>query len=248
MLDAGAILFSVLLVSMEIRLAMGAKELWTSNYGLAEQSLDTIAWLAMAGGLFGVNRQSGQSVRHGAGLILLALATLQAVLLQACTQNPWITGAPVGDRPVVNLLLLTFALPAALYGWHARMAPPGSPRRPWCGRLALVFAALWLMLEVRHSFAGSDLAGAVTSNAETYAYSLAGLAYAVAVLGLGIRSGSVALRQWGLGTLVLVVAKVFLVDMSHLTGIWRALSFLGLGAALIGVGGIYRRYVRISPP
>jgi uncharacterized membrane protein len=37
------------------------------------------------------------------------------------------------------------------------------------------------------------------------------------------------------------VLKVFLIDMSDLTGIYRALSFLGLGAVLIGIGWFYQR-------
>jgi uncharacterized membrane protein len=37
------------------------------------------------------------------------------------------------------------------------------------------------------------------------------------------------------------VLKVFLVDMSDLTGIYRALSFLGLGVVLIGIGWFYQR-------
>jgi uncharacterized membrane protein len=41
----------------------------------------------------------------------------------------------------------------------------------------------------------------------------------------------------------LVCAKVFLVDMSDLAGLWRVLSFLGLGLALIGLGAVYRRFV-----
>ena len=35
--------------------------------------------------------------------------------------------------------------------------------------------------------------------------------------------------------------KVFLIDMSDLTGIYRALSFLGLGVVLIGIGWFYQR-------
>ena len=41
----------------------------------------------------------------------------------------------------------------------------------------------------------------------------------------------------------LVCAKVFLIDMSGLTGLWRVLSFLGLGLALIGLGAVQRRFV-----
>ena len=41
----------------------------------------------------------------------------------------------------------------------------------------------------------------------------------------------------------LVCIKVFAIDMSGLTGLWRVLSFLGLGLALIGLGVVYRRFV-----
>ena len=40
---------------------------------------------------------------------------------------------------------------------------------------------------------------------------------------------------------MLAIAKAFLFDMSELEGIWRALSFMGLGAALIGIGLVYQR-------
>ena len=46
--------------------------------------------------------------------------------------------------------------------------------------------------------------------------------------------------------MVLTVLKVFLIDMSDLTGIYRALSFLGLGAVLIGIGWFYQRL--LFPP
>ena len=34
-----------------------------------------------------------------------------------------------------------------------------------------------------------------------------------------------------------------LLDMAALTGIFRALSFIGLGSCLVGVGWLYRRFV-----
>ena len=41
--------------------------------------------------------------------------------------------------------------------------------------------------------------------------------------------------------MMLTVVKVFLIDMSELEGILRALSFVGLGAVLIGMGLVYQR-------
>ena len=46
--------------------------------------------------------------------------------------------------------------------------------------------------------------------------------------------------------ITLTIAKVFLVDMSGLAGIWRALSFIGLGLVLVGIGYLYRRL--LFPP
>jgi len=40
----------------------------------------------------------------------------------------------------------------------------------------------------------------------------------------------------------LVMLKVFVIDMGGLTGLLRVFSFLGLGAALLGLGYAYRRY------
>jgi len=37
------------------------------------------------------------------------------------------------------------------------------------------------------------------------------------------------------------VGKAFLIDMSHLEGVLRALSFIGLGVVLIGIGLFYQR-------
>jgi uncharacterized membrane protein len=46
------------------------------------------------------------------------------------------------------------------------------------------------------------------------------------------------------------VLKVFLIDMRDLTGIWQALSFIGLGVVLIGIGWFYQRllFPRRPPP
>jgi len=67
------------------------------------------------------------------------------------------------------------------------------------------------------------------------------LVFAAALLGTGLWRGSKWLRRAGLLGIALVIAKVFLSDMAELEGVLRALSFLGLGAALVGLGYAYRR-------
>jgi uncharacterized membrane protein len=48
---------------------------------------------------------------------------------------------------------------------------------------------------------------------------------------------------------VLTIGKVFLVDMSGLEGVYRALSFIVLGLVLVGIGWLYQRmlFPRHSP-
>ena len=41
--------------------------------------------------------------------------------------------------------------------------------------------------------------------------------------------------------IAVAVAKVFLFDMSELEGVLRALSFIGLGVVLIGIGLFYQK-------
>jgi len=57
--------------------------------------------------------------------------------------------------------------------------------------------------------------------------------YGAILLMLGLRLGRARLRQVALGTLILVVAKLFLVDLSELETIWRVLLFMGFGAAFL---------------
>ena len=63
-----------------------------------------------------------------------------------------------------------------------------------------------------------------------------------AVLAGGLRFGPGVYRA-GMALLVLAVAKVFLVDLAGLTGLFRVASFLGLGLCLVGIGFLYQRFV-----
>ena len=67
------------------------------------------------------------------------------------------------------------------------------------------------------------------------------LAAAIALLVAGMRLSDKALRLAGLVALTVTTLKVFLIDAAELEGILRILSFLALGAALIGIGKLYSK-------
>src|SRR3546814_2463033 len=76
---------------------------------------------------------------------------------------------------------------------------------------------------------------------ETYTYSVAWLLIGVALLVLGSRFAARSLRLASAGLVIITVLKVFLIDMSNLEGILRALSFIGLGLVLMGIGLFYQK-------
>jgi uncharacterized membrane protein len=103
-------------------------------------------------------------------------------------------------------------------------------------------------MEVRHFFdPGFERPGLGAEGIELYAYSFVWLLFGVALLALGFWRDVAAARHAGMALVCLVVAKVFLIDMAGLQGLLRVFSFLGLGAALLGLGYAYRRFGLVPP-
>ena len=72
--------------------------------------------------------------------------------------------------------------------------------------------------------------------------------YGAALLGLGIRRDHHKLRLAGLAIGAVVAVKAFVFDMSALSGLYRAASFLGLGASIVGLAYLYQRLMAQAPP
>jgi uncharacterized membrane protein len=94
------------------------------------------------------------------------------------------------------------------------------------------------------------LSGGAPSGAEQYSYSIAWLAFGVVLLGIGIAVNSERARLASAVVIALTILKAFLVDMSTLTGVYRALSFMCLGLVLVAIGWLYQRILfrRQKPP
>ena len=186
----------------------------------------------------------------GAWRVQGALALAGSVLL--ILDNPLFTDVEVGNLPLLDWLLPAYLVPALL-AVVARRNPateqppraaadarramrwsPGLSGSPWRSGTCSIPASI-----------GLDAVG--VEDAELWAWSGAWLAYGVAVMAIGIAAGIRRLRLAALAIVGLTTAKVFLVDMSGLVGLWRVLSFLGLGLVLIGLGAAYQRLVAPRP-
>ena len=104
----------------------------------------------------------------------------------------------------------------------------------------------YLSLEVRALYHGPVLTVGAATDAEHYTYSAVWLAFGVVLLLVGIASASQPARLASAAVMLLTIAKVFLLDMAGLTGVCRALSFIGLGLVLVGIGYLYQRL--LFPP
>ncbi len=65
--------------------------------------------------------------------------------------------------------------------------------------------------------------------------------YATALVVSGVRFGAAALRWQGLALFGITTAKVFLFDLSYLSGFYRIASSIGLGVVLLVVSFLYQR-------
>lgn len=243
-MEAAAVLFALLTAAMLVRHAMSGGIIDGAAVTLAEQSIYTMIMLGAGAILVALDARSPSAVMRIGSLAAAVLSVLLIAIRHFGTLNPLFTGEPTGRIPVFDLLLIGYLVPAAGaagLAWFAR------DRRPlWYSvMLALTSAALaftWVSLTVRRLFQGENLAfWRGMSQLETYAYSAVWLALGVGILVLGVRFASQALRVASGLLVALAVAKVFLFDMAELEGVLRAVSFIGLGAVLIGIGLFYQR-------
>jgi uncharacterized membrane protein len=240
--QSAAILFTVLLIVLEVQHYITGGVPYASGSELAETALDVSLLLAVVIGLERVRLKSGSVVHDWGARLLAALVFVVIVVNLGLLANPASNSEDVGGS-FINLILLGYGLPAVLAGVLSRITRETRPR--WYSLtalgVALALALAYLTLEVERLYHGPVLTAGSISDAEQYTYSAVWLAFGVVLLAAGIFLRSLPLRIASAAVVMLTVLKVFLIDMSDLTGIYRALSFLGLGAVLIGIGWFYQR-------
>jgi uncharacterized membrane protein len=201
-----------------------------------------------------MDSRRANAVFHWASIGFALLSGLFIAIGLGVLENPLLKHNEFVRGPVIfSSLLLAYLLPgvAALLLMRASRGR----RPPWMvtglGILAILLVFAYVTLEVRHAFHGPviNLSRRVL-DAEQWAYSAAWLGLGILLLFYGLWRQSIEARLASAALVVLAVLKVFLVDMSELTGLWRALSFIVLGLVLIGIGTVYQNLVfgRGRPP
>ena len=250
--ESAAILFTVLLAFMEIRHAVNGGDMYRVTTSLAEFALQVCVALAMAIGLERLRIRTG-SIVHNVGAVLLTVyAGFATVFVLMLLETPIFWPTNVGGV-FINLLLLAYALPAVL-ALLLSYAVAGRRRASYANTIAagaLILALTYVTFEIRRLYHGPVLTRGETTGAEQYTYSFAWLAFGVALLGIGIVFNSQRARLASAAVIALTILKAFLIDMSTLTGVYRALSFMCLGLVLVAIGWLYQRILfrrQATPP
>ncbi|HMK80382.1 MAG TPA: DUF2339 domain-containing protein, partial [Xanthobacteraceae bacterium] len=247
--DAAAIVFTALCFCLEVRHYLHGGNIYWRSADLAELATEVVGALAFAIGLERLRARTGSIVHNIAAMVFAALAFVAIVLGLLLIDNPWLWSTNVGGL-LVNLNLLGYAAPAALAATLGLVTRPTRPDwyRAVAAITAVVLAVAYLSLEVARFYQGPRLSVGAISEAEGYTYSAVWLAFGVILLVVGIGLRSQPVRLASAAVVLLTVGKVFLIDMAGLTGAWRALSFIGLGLVLVGIGFLYQRLLFARRP
>ena len=149
------------------------------------------------------------------------------------------TASPPSGSPlvVVAAAVVPAALESAAAGW-ARLEAAAPDRGGGRGVLA-VFAGSLVILELAQAVSS----GAVHTDFQRGHVAVSAFwgVLGLVLLYLGLVRGSRWLRSAAFVAFGVTVGKIFLYDLSNLSAMARALSFLGVGAVLLLAGFFYQR-------
>jgi uncharacterized membrane protein len=207
----------------------------------------TIGWLAEGAALLWVASRARMKFLSILALLCLALALVALVTIDPSTST----------TPILNARFATYLVGIAVFAFAAWTAHQCAKEQqntmlPWLGiaaASALVVNGLILLAAGREIHAywwGSGWRGGYQQYAlyrmyAQFSYSALFMAFGAILLALGFSRNSAFLRWQALVLLAVSIGKVFLVDVSALSQGYRILSFLGLGALLLGVSFVYQR-------
>lgn len=250
-MEVAGVLFVMLTVAALVRRAMTGGDVYTDELTLAEQAIYTLLALGAGGSLIAIGQRSPSVVMTYGSMALGCLSAFLIATLHFGLLNPLFTDESTGKIPVLNLLFLAYLLPAITAAGVALYARGKRPKwySAMLGLLASLLAFAYLTLSVRRWYQGEFIGiWRDTTQLETYSYSALWLVFGVTLLVIGVRLHSWILRVASAALIAIAVLKVFLLDMAALEGVLRALSFIGLGAVLIGIGLFYQRLLTSSRP
>jgi len=199
----------------------------------------TIAWALEGAALAWLSARSHRTgskndwLRAGCWSVLtLALARLLAL-------DTFVYSESSEYSTLLNARFLTFAVSTAALWLAARFLAPALDGAVAyiAGHAVLLFG---LSLEIG-GWVGRNVVAENQSGVQIIAISVMLTIYAVILVAIGMRTQAAIHRMLGLALVVLVVAKLYLVDVWVLGRLFRITAFLALGVLLLALSYLYSR-------
>jgi len=208
-----------------VRLATGTAGRLAQAHGLAAAALAIVAWHLFfevpARALFlAAEAVLLLSVARGQGVASFAWAGRALLAGVATLVLNYLVDVPALQPPFFNGPAIALGL-AIGCGVLAALVTQRSVLRVVYASAAHGLALGWLLHQL-----------VPLPNGQAYA-SIAWAIYALLLLAIGVRTRRLFLRRVAFGTLLLLVAKLFFVDLAQLSAGWRILLFLGIGASFL---------------
>jgi uncharacterized membrane protein len=203
----------------------------------------TIGWLVESAALLWI------SARTQAGFLrYFGVAALTAGVFRLLFYDKFHT-----ETLVFNMRFATYAVAIVVLGGIARFGElqASKKEKPF---FDVAVVALNLLALIALTFEASDyFARQMASRvnfahsdheillARGFSYSAIWLIYGTALMAVGFLKRSAFVRWQSLVLIAFTIGKVFLYDVSQLGGSFRIVSFIALGAVLLGISFIYQR-------
>src|SRR5262249_18141663 len=151
--EAAIALLAFVLVTLEVRSLFQRESMAVLDAGFMERSAYVLAWGAFALAALWISKRRGEAMALSWQLSG-GRGARAAGVVQVVVANPVSVQADVGELPILNGLLLAYAVPAAMafVGRRWLDQPDDRNARLVTGIAATVLAFVYVTLEVRHFF------------------------------------------------------------------------------------------------
>ncbi len=214
--------------------------------GFLERGVITNLLFILSLGCFWIGRKYQRISFSSSAATLCLLSIIRVIYFDILTYNAWWSSQKIEGLIILNSLIVSFGI-IIIWAYLSRKELL-MLERPKLGTLLsyfmLVMIFTLLTLNVRHIFHGEFLNLGITTNAEIYAYSVIWMLLGIGLLFAGILQHNKTLRHASLGIIFLTIGKVFIYDAAELEGLYRVLSFFGLGISLLLLSYFYSRFVK----
>jgi uncharacterized membrane protein len=202
-----------------------------------------VGWAIEAGAVVWVGLRSGREWMRLGGALLMA-GTLVRLLSLGFFDAPsgftMVFNARVGATLVI--VAVFYALAVAHQRWGRELSDKAAPEIATLFVGANVLTVLLMSTEISFFWQLRAEADATANLARMASLSIAWGLYGTALIVIGIVRRYAPIRYLAIALLLVTVAKVFLVDLSQLGGIYRIIGFVGLGLFLLLAAWLYQRY------